>query len=213
MPDLEHGRGFGRVHGGGSGPSLGRQPLALYNNSVPPLIAHDPLGAAAVAGQPHWAVLLVATLHVAGEPWALALLALAAYSWLEREVRGVVEVVVPLALALALGGAAAAIRATSTPAPLVRHLFPGPHVLALAAFAGYSLLVYRRRAVAPLVLAALAALGAAGRYGGGALVAGITAGLALASLAYALAVRLARRGVLAARFRGRGSADAGPPAA
>ena len=159
MPDLEHGRGFGRVHGGGSGPSLGRQPLALYNNSVPPLIAHDPLGAAAVAGQPHWAVLLVATLHVAGEPWALALLALAAYSWLEREVRGVVEVVVPLALALALGGvgvevariAAAAPRPAGAAglAPLVRHLFPGPHVLALAAFAGYSLLVYRRRAVAP----------------------------------------------------------------
>jgi len=223
VPDLEHGRGFGRVHGGGSGPSLGRQPLALYNNSVPPLIAHDPLGAAAVAGQPHWAVLLVATLHVAGEPWALALLALAAYSWLEREVRGVVEVVVPLALALALGGAGVEVAriAAAAPrpagaaglAPLVRHLFPGPHVLALAAFAGYSLLVYRRRAVAPLVLAALAALGAAGRYGGGALVAGITAGLALASLAYALAVRLARRGVLAARFRGRGSADAGPPAA
>lgn len=184
---------------------------------MPPLLTQDPLGVAATAGEPRCLVLLVATLHVAAEPWALAVLALAAYSWLEREVRGVLEAVVPLALALGLGGVAVEIARVAAAAPrpagapglalLVRHLFPGPHVLALAAFAGYSLLTYRRRAFAPLVLAALASLGVAGRYGGGALAAGVAAGVALAALAYAVAVRLARRGVLAARARTREDAD------
>ena len=182
-------------------------------------MAQDPLGIAATAGQPRWLALLVATLHVAAEPWALAVIALAAYSWLEREVRGVIASVLPLALALGLGGvavelarvAAAAPRPAGAAglAPLVRHLFPGPHVLALAAFAGYSLLVYRRRAVTPLVLAALASVGAAGRYGWGALASGAAAGLILAAAAYAIAVRLARRGRLAARRRARAAADGG----
>jgi hypothetical protein len=155
--------------------------------------------------------LLATVLSVAAEPWALAVLGLAAFSWLERSVRAVVEVALPLALALAVGGGAVeAVRIVEGTAHALslgalhaaaQRLFPGPHVLAIATFAGYSLLVYRRRAVGPLGLAALAFMGVAGRYGGGALAAGVVCGLALAAAAYAAAVRLARRGPLAARRR------------
>ncbi len=193
---------------------------------MPPFFGQDPLGVASAAGEPRWVAVLLATLHVAGEPWALALVALATYSWLEREVRGVVEVVVPLAIALAVGAGAVEVArvAASAPRPLgapgiallVRHLFPAGHVLALATFGSYSLLVYRRRALAPLVLAALVSTGVAGRYGRGALGAGIAAGLFLAAVAYLVAVRLARRGHLAARRRtppARTPADADRPPA
>jgi hypothetical protein len=166
---------------------------------------------------------LATALAVAAEPWALAVLGLATYSWLEREVRAVVEVVLPLAVALALGaGVAEAIRVAEGAAHALslggieaaaQRLFPGPHVLALVTFAAYSLLVYRRRAVGPLGVAAAASVGVAGRYGGGALVAGVVCGLALAAAAYGAAVRLARRGPLAARRRPAPGADAERPTA
>jgi hypothetical protein len=161
---------------------------------------------------------LATALSVAAEPWALAVLGLAAYSWLEREVRAVVEVALPLAIALAAGaGAIELLRlgapATGAAAAEARHLFPGPHVLALTTFAAYSLLVYRRRALGPLGLAALASVGVGGRYGGGALAAGVVCGLALAGAAYAVAVRLARRGPLVARRRPAPDADPDRPAA
>ncbi len=160
---------------------------------------------------------LATALAVAAEPWALAVLGLAAYSWLERSVRAVAEVALPLATALALGagvvegariaeGAAHALSLGGLEAAAQR-LFPGPHLLAIVTFAAYSLLVYRRRAVGPLGLAALASVGVAGRYGGGALAAGVVCGLALAGGAYAVALRLARQGPLAARRRAATGAD------
>src|SRR5690242_5141517 len=99
--------------------------------------------------------LLATALSVAAEPWALAVLGLAAYSWLERSVRAVVEVALPLAAALAAGaGLVGATRIAEGVAhglslggleAAAQRLFPGPHVLAIAPFAAYSLLVYRRR--------------------------------------------------------------------
>jgi hypothetical protein len=161
---------------------------------MPPFLGHDPMGVARAAAEPRWLVLLLATLHVAGEPWALAVLALAVYSWLEREVRAVVARVLPLAVALAVEGGAVALARAAAAAPrpqgasgvalAIRHLFPAPNVVAIATFAAYSLLVYRRRAVAPLAVAAAAAFGVAGRYAPGPLAAGIATGVVLAGVAF-----------------------------
>ena len=71
---------------------------------MPPLY-QDPLSA--VPGAWRWVDLARALVEVSTEAWALAVLALAIYSFLEVEVRGVLKVFLPLALALSAAALAA----------------------------------------------------------------------------------------------------------
>ena len=76
---------------------------------MPPLY-QDPLSA--VPGAWRWLDLVRAIAEVSCEAWALALLALAVYSFLETEVKGVLKAFLPLGLALvAAGGLALLVRA------------------------------------------------------------------------------------------------------
>jgi membrane-associated phospholipid phosphatase len=192
----------------------GRFPLrgvaAKNDGSMPPLYPHDPLNALHRTAW-RWLDVAVAVGEVASEPWALALVALALYSWLEREVRGVVKSFLPLAAALAAAAALALLAraALAVPRPvdaggeglggLLRHAFPTGHAAAVAVFATYSVLAYGRRAVAALALALVLALGRAlaGPHWAAEVVAGGLAGAALGTAAYAVALRLVPGGHLA----------------
>lgn len=192
---------------------------------MPPLLAQDPLDALQRSGQLAWPEVVALVVAVACEPWALAVIALALYSWLEREVPAVLEAVIPLALALLAGEAlAGAGRAAWTAprlaeagpgaAPLLRLLLGG-HAVALGTFVGYSLLAYGRRAAPVLGLAALATAGRiwAGPHWLGDLAGGGLAGAALGAAAYLTTLRLFPAGHLAtARCDRRTRARAAPPA-
>jgi membrane-associated phospholipid phosphatase len=188
---------------------------------MPPLY-QDPLSAVPGA-EWRWVDVARALVEVSCEAWALALVALAVYSFLERDVKGVLKAVAPLALALAgaaaLAFAARAIAGMPRPlgaghalGPLLRRAFPTGQTAAVAVFAAYAALAYGRRAL-PLAAAAVAlglarALGrphwAADLAGGG------IAGMALAVAAYAAALRLAPRGHLARLRADRGRRRARP---
>ncbi len=175
---------------------------------MPPLYPHDPLSAVPRAAW-RWLDLALAAGDVAGEPWVLALLALALYSWLDREVRGVVKTFLPFVGALAAAAVLAALAraALAVPRPvgaggfgaLLRHAFPTGHAAAVAVFATYSLLAYGRRAVAAPALALVLALGRAlsGPHWAAEVVAGGLAGGVLGTAAYAAALRLVPGGHLA----------------
>ncbi len=201
------------------------------NGSMPPLYPHDPLSTLHRAAW-RWLDVAVAAGDVASEPWALALIALALYSWLEREVRGVVKTFLPLGAALAAAAALAflARAALAVPRPvdaagggfggLLRHAFPTGHAAAVAAFAIYSLLAYGRRAAVAPGLALALALGRAlaGPHWVMEVLAGGVAGALLGTAAYAAALRLVPDGHLARLRRARAvrpSAvpDASPPSA
>jgi hypothetical protein len=190
---------------------------------MPPLY-QDPLSA--VPGAWRWVDLLRALVEVSTEAWALALVALAVYSFLEREVKGVLKVFFPLALALLAAGAVAlaarALGAQPRPAealghslaPLLRRAFPTAQSAAVVLFGTYTALVYGRRGLAVAVLAAglcivhaLAGAHPFAEFAGGAL-----AGLVLGAAAYGLTLRLSPGGHVAHR-RDRphpGAATAGP---
>jgi membrane-associated phospholipid phosphatase len=170
---------------------------------MPPLYAQDPLDALELAAQHRWLDVLALVVAVACEPWALALLGLALYAWLEREVPSVLKAVLPLAAAL-LGGALLAagarlawggprlLGAGEAPSTGLQHLLPSGPALALATFVTYSLLVYRRRAAAVLVLLALG-VGSrvvAGPHWAADLVGGGVVGGALGAGAWAAALRV-----------------------
>jgi membrane-associated phospholipid phosphatase len=190
---------------------------------MPPLY-QDPLSA--VPGAWRWIDLARALVEVSSEPWALALVALAVYSFLESDVKGVLKVFLPLALALlAATGVALAARAVGGVArpldgaghavvPLLRRAFPSSQAAAVAAFATYTALVYRRRAVLVVVPSALVGVAHAflGPHWGAELAGGGLAGVALGAAAYALALRLSRDGDLERRRAGRSArpATAGP---
>lgn len=178
---------------------------------MPPFFPQPPLDALASTGAPRWLDVALTVVTVACEPWALALIALAVYSWLEREVPAVLKAAAPLVAALAAGGGMAFLARFAWAAPrlagageglgpFLQRVLPGAQVIGLGAFAAYSLLAYGRRA-APVVLA-LAALGGAARVWAGPhwiadLVGGGVAGALLGALAYLIAVRLFPRGHLA----------------
>ncbi len=176
---------------------------------MPPLLAQDPLDALQRSGQLAWPQLAALVVAVACEPWAIAVIALALYSWLEREVPAVLKAVVPLGIALVAGEALAVAGrgAWTAPrlagegqgaAPLLRLLLGG-HAVALGTFVTYSLLAYGRRAAGVLGLATLAA---AARIWGGPhwladLAGGGLAGAVLGATAYLATVRIFPAGHLA----------------
>lgn len=189
---------------------LSAAPGRWYNHrSMPPFLAQDPLDALRHAGQPGWLDVAWAVASVASEPWALALLGIALYSWLEREVPAVLKSVAPLWAALAVAGALAlgAQGVVSAPRPAeagdllvsaLRHLTSAPG-LPLGVFAGYTLLAYGRRGRVALVVAAAggAARGWAGPHWAADLLGGGLAGAALAAAAWAVVLRLSPGGHLA----------------
>ncbi len=189
---------------------------------MPPLNAQDPLGAARAAFQAGALDLPTAALLVACEPWMLLLVALALYSWLEGEVRGVLKAFTPAAAAILVSVALAlAARATgSAPrpleegglVPLLAAAFPAPHTAGVAALAVFSLLAYGRRALGVLALAALCGVARvrAGAHWGADLGAGGALGAVAALGAYAATLRLFPAGHLARlrrRRRGRGESE------
>jgi membrane-associated phospholipid phosphatase len=190
---------------------------------MPPLY-QDPLSA--VPGAWRWLDLVRALVEVPCEGWALALVALAVYSFLESEVKGVLKAFLPLGLALVAAGVAALLArklggvprplegAGHAVAPLLRRAFPSGQSAAVAVFATYTALVYGRRA-APVVLAA-ALLGLAHALGGPHWVADLAGGgalgLVLGAAACAVTLRVAPGGHVAAlrARRGQAPSPAGP---
>jgi membrane-associated phospholipid phosphatase len=182
---------------------------------MPPLNAQDPLGVARAALQASALDLPMAALLVACEPWMLVLVALALYSWLEREVRGVLKAFAPAAaailVAVAVALAARASGATPRPldaggfAPLLAGAFPAPHAAGVAALAVFSLLAYGRRAFVVLALGAICAVVRvrASAHWGVDLGAGGALGAAAAAAAYAGVLRLFPAGHLAGMRRRR----------
>jgi membrane-associated phospholipid phosphatase len=189
---------------------------------VPPLY-QDPLSA--VPGAWSLADVFRALVEVACQAWAVALIAVAVYSFLERDVKGVLKAILPLAVALAaagalslaaraLGGLPRPLAAAGQVAPLLRRAFPSEQAAAVAVFATYTALVYGRRAL-PVALAAVA-VGLARALGGPhwalELGAGAIAGVAIAAAAYGAALRLHPRGHLATlRAARHGGARAASP--
>lgn len=177
---------------------------------MPPLY-QDPLSA--VPGAWRWVDLLRALVEVSCEAWALALVALAVYSFLETEVKGVLKVFLPLVLALVAASVVAllakALGALPRPAeaaghslaPLLRRAFPSAQATAVVVFAAYTTLVYGRRGL--LVAAPAGALAVAHAASGPhpltEFVAGALAGLALAAAAYGLTLRVSPGGHVARR--------------
>jgi hypothetical protein len=175
-----------------------------------PPIFQDPLSAVAGA-QWSWVDVARALVDVACEAWAIALIALAVYSFLERDVKSVLKAVAPLALALAAAGALAAgaralggmprpvAGAGHAIGPLLHRAFPSAQSAAVAAFAAYSVLAYGRRAFGVAFVAA--AVGIARALGGphwaAELAASGLAGAALGAIAHAATLRLAPGGHLA----------------
>jgi membrane-associated phospholipid phosphatase len=194
---------------------------------MPPLY-QDPLSAVPGA-EWRWIDLSRALVEVSCEAWALALIALAVYSFLERDVKDVLKAFFPLALALAAAGALAlvarAVGGVPRPldgaghalGPLLRRAFPSSQAAAVTVFATYTALVYRRRAVPVVVVATAVALARAlGRpYWAADLAAGGIAGLLLAVGAYAATLKLLPRGHVAElrerRRRGHARAEPGSP--
>jgi hypothetical protein len=191
---------------------------------MPPFLPQAPLDALGASGAPRWVEVALAAVAVACEPWALALLGVALYSWLEREVRGVIAAAAPLGVALLAGSglAAAAHAAWAAPraagageglVPVLHGLLPGAQILALATFVAWSLLVYRWRGFPALLLAAagVAAQAHAGPRWAPDLAAGAVGGLVLAVAAYGVTLRMVPDGHLARRRAARGSAAARSP--
>ena len=189
---------------------------------MPPLY-QDPLSAVPGAAS-SFADIARALVEVACEAWALALIALAVYSFLEHDVKGVLKAVAPLVLALAaagvlalaahaLGGVPRPVGAGQSMGPLLRRAFPSEQAAAVAVFATYTALAYGRRA-APVVLAAVAiglARALAGAHWPVELAAGVVAGVVLAGVAYGMTLRLLPHGhvarLRASRHGGAGSAS------
>jgi hypothetical protein len=190
---------------------------------MPPLY-QDPLSA--VPGAWRWGDLLRALVEVSTEAWALALVALALYSFFETEVKGALKVFLPLALALlaaaafafaarTLGGLPRPVGAAGhSLAPLLRRAFPTAQSVAVVVFATYTALVYGRRALVVAVPAAVLCVlhALAGPHPFAEFAGGAVGGLVLGAAAYGLTLRLSPDGHVAHR-RDRaepGAASAGP---
>jgi membrane-associated phospholipid phosphatase len=113
---------------------------------MPPLFAHDPLDAVQRAAHPGWWLAPATALSVACEHWVLALLALATYAWLERDVASVLKTFLPLVVALGVGiGVVAACGGVGALAGWGVRGVPSGHALWGATFAVYTVRVYRSR--------------------------------------------------------------------
>lgn len=196
-----------------------------------PPYAQDAFTAAHQALQAGWLDLLMTVLTVACEPWILALLALALFSWFERDVPSVLKAFGPLVAALAVAtlgmvlvrvyaGAARPLggetsRLHEVVAAVARAGLSGGQALGTAVFASYAILAYGRRA-APVLLLALA--GGLVRVHAGAhwafdVLGGWTLGAALGGLAWFAAVRVRPRGHLATMSARRDAARRRPGSA
>lgn len=188
---------------------------------MPPLY-QDPLSTVPGA-EWRWLDLARAIAEVACEAWVLALIALAVYSFLERDVKGVLKAYLPLAIALAttavvavvarrLGGQPRPVEGTAhAVAPLLRRAFPTGQAAAVAAFVTFTLLAYGRRALHIALTAA--AVGVARALGGAHwaadLIGGCIAGVAVGAGVYTTALHMFPGGHLA-RMRGTGLASGEP---
>jgi membrane-associated phospholipid phosphatase len=164
---------------------------------MPPLFAHDPLDAVQGAGRHGWLLAPATALSVACEHWALALVALALYAWLERDVPSVLKAFLPFALALLAGVALVALsrRAGALGGWGVRAV-PSGHALWGATFAAYTLRLYGARwglAAAALALAGGVSRIYLGSNGLPSVGAGWGVGALLGVAAFELAARLAPR--------------------
>jgi membrane-associated phospholipid phosphatase len=189
---------------------------------MPPLY-QDPLSA--VPGAWRWIDLARGLVEVSTEAWAVAVIALAVYSFLEAEVRGVLKVFLPLALALgaaalvalaarSLGGMPRPVEAAGLSlGALLRRAFPSSQAAAVAVFGSYSALVYGRRAIPAVVPAVLVGLAhvVAGPHWIADLAGGAGLGAALGIGAYALTVRLVPDGHVAGRRPGTAGTGPGSP--
>jgi membrane-associated phospholipid phosphatase len=190
---------------------------------MPPLY-QDPLSA--VPGAWRWLDLARALVEVSCEGWALALLALAVYSFLEAEVKGVLKAFLPLALALLAAGAVALLARTLAGLPrpvegtghalaaLLRRSFPSAQSSAVAVFVTYTALVYGRRALGAVAVAGGLGLvhALSGAHWAANLAGGGIAGAALGLAAYALTLRAAPDGHVArCRPRRHRAASMAPP--
>ncbi|HYG69473.1 MAG TPA: hypothetical protein VD838_17500 [Anaeromyxobacteraceae bacterium] len=110
-----------------------------------PPYAQDAFTAAHEALQAGWLDRLMTALSAAFEPWILALVALALFSWLERDVPSVLRSFLPFVVALGLAIAGGA---------LAGRVGFGGQALATAVFASYAIATYGRRAL-PLLLVPL----------------------------------------------------------
>jgi membrane-associated phospholipid phosphatase len=190
---------------------------------MPPLY-QDPLSA--VPGAWRFLDLVRALVEVPCEGWALALVALAVFSYLESEVKGVLKAFLPLGLALVTAGAAALLArklggvprpldgAGHAVAPLLRRAFPSGQTAAVMVFVTYTALVYGRRAIPVVVPAALLGLAHAlgGPHWAADLAGGGTLGLALGAVACGLTLRVAPDGHVAALRARRGGRRGASPA-
>ncbi len=175
---------------------------------MPPVYAQDPFFAVHQALHAGWLDVPMAAVSVACEAWVLALVALAVYSWVERDTRSVLGVFIPLAVALALGAASghALTVLSNAPRPVVGRglvawrAVPSGAVLETAAFAAYTAAAYGRRGLAALAAPALGTLSAAHTGGGWAssVPVGLVLGAVLGFVAWAAALRALPTGRLAA---------------
>jgi hypothetical protein len=191
---------------------------------MPPFLPHPPIDALGPTG-PRWLEVALTIVAVACEPWVLALIALALYSWLEREVAAVLEVFAPLAVALTVGGVVAIAARAAWAAPhlagaggdglaaFLHAALPGARVVALGVVVAYSLLAYGRRALPLLVLAGMgigARIHAGAQWPAELLVGGLSGAL-LGLTAFLVAVRVVPGGHLArARMGRRGGRERAP---
>jgi membrane-associated phospholipid phosphatase len=113
---------------------------------MPPLFAHDPLAAAQRAIHPGWLLALATALSVACEYWALTLVALAVFAWLEHDVPSALKGFVPFVLALTVAiGFIAVVGRVGAAAGLGVRAVPSAHALWGATFAAYLFRVYGKR--------------------------------------------------------------------
>ena len=199
----------------------------------PPFYAHDPFLALHQAMQSRWLDLPAAISSTACEGWALALIGLLAFAWMERDRWRLLAAFVPFVVALAASGAVVQVLkdllATPRPLsvygphgvriglePLYMFGFPSGHSSAVATFAVYAALAYgaRMRWTLGLML-----LGGVSRIYVGAhwvtdVVGGWALGAMLGAVVYALALWTSPHGHLAALRHGRTGRDVrtpGPP--
>jgi membrane-associated phospholipid phosphatase len=165
------------------------------HDCMPPLFAHDPFDAVQRAAQPGWLLAPATALSVACEYWVLALVALAAYAWLERDVPAAMKAFLPLALALAVGVGVVAIGARAgVLAGLGVRAVPSGHALWGATFAVYTFRVYGVRL--GLLAALLPVAGGISRIylgsnGVPSVVAGCLIGALIGTLTFEIAARVA----------------------